>query len=119
MSRTELALLRRRMLATTHRIHNASTVAGGTGGASVIIGVFAVAWLFTGHMGPLEPLRLFVIAFTAVLVTVTLAAAAVIALSKIALNRAEESLIRGGVHALPEPTYFRGRVSAEESAVHP
>ena len=118
MSRTELALLRRRMLATTHRIHNASTVAGGTGGASVIIGVFAVAWLFTGHMGPLEPLRLFVIAFTAVLVTVTLAAAAVIALSKIALNRAEESLIRGGVHALPEPTYFRGRVSADESGVH-
>lgn len=108
MSRTDITVLRRRMRAVGRRISIASTVAAGVGGHAFIISPLTLAWLFTGHMGEFEPLRLFVITLTATLVIVALAAWAVLALSKSSLNRAQDTLIRAGVHVPPEPTYLRG-----------
>jgi len=109
MNRTDITLLRRRAHALGHRNTQAGSVATGTSIAAGIIGMFAVAWLFTGHMGQFEPLRLFVIFFTAVLVVVAIAASTISYLSRAALNRVEETLIRAGAHALPDPVYYRGR----------
>lgn len=51
ISRANRVILHRRMAAAATRRDNARTVAVGMTLGSVPMSVFAIAWLFTGHMG--------------------------------------------------------------------
>ena len=96
ISRTNLVILRRRMNAATKRRDTAKTVFVGFAAPAVLVGIFGVAGLFTGHAGEMEPLRLFLMSLTAAFAVVSLSGGVFALVLGRALTVAEEALIRAG-----------------------
>ena len=93
ISRANLTILRRRMLALSLRRTRARTLSAGFALGAVPVAIFAVAWLFTGHMGAMEPLRLFIIALATAFLTTAAVAGIIATGASRALTVAEEHLI--------------------------
>lgn len=96
ISRTNLVILRRRMAAVAKRREVKQTVFIAFGATAVLIGIFGVAGLVTGHAGAMETLRLLLMSLTAVFLTVSVAGGVATAIFGRALTIAEEALNRAG-----------------------